>query len=100
MSENPREVPSSQTKELQNAGAQIVDVREHDEVAAAVLEGVIHIPLAEIPGRMGELDKDGTVAIICRSGNRSGQAAAFLVANGFSDVINLSGGMMALGLQR
>lgn len=99
MSENPRQVPSSQTKELQDAGAQIVDVRELNEVSAAALEGIIHIPLGDIPARMGELDASGTVAIICRSGNRSGQAAAFLAANGFGDVINLSGGMMALGLQ-
>lgn len=100
MSENPREIPSSQTKDLQDSGAQIVDVREIDEVNAAALDGIIHIPLGDLPARMGELDTNGTVAIICRSGGRSGQAAAFLAANGFGDVINLSGGMMALGLQR
>ncbi len=95
-----REVPVAQAQELVAQGAQLVDVREADEVAAAVLDDVIHIPLGEIPARMSELDTSRTVAVICRSGGRSGQAAAFLAANGFDDVVNLTGGMMALGLQR
>ncbi len=99
MSTTHREVPITEAAALAAQGAQLVDVREANEVAAAALEGTIHIPLGEIPARMNELDTERTVAIICRSGNRSGQAAAFLAANGFSDVINLTGGMMALGLQ-
>ncbi|MEZ5378899.1 MAG: rhodanese-like domain-containing protein [Acidimicrobiales bacterium] len=99
MSAPHRELPITQAQELAAQGAQLVDVREANEVAAAALEGIIHIPLGDIPARMSELDATRTVALICRSGNRSGQAAAFLAANGFDDVINLTGGMMALGLQ-
>ncbi len=99
MTTTHREVPSAQAQELLAQGAQLIDVREDHEVAAAALDGITHIPLGDLPTRMGELDRQRTVAIICRSGGRSGQAAAFLTANGFPDVINLTGGMMALGLQ-
>ncbi len=99
MTSTHREVPSAQAQELVANGAQLVDVREADEVAAAALDGIIHIPLGELPSRMAELDTSRTVAVICRSGGRSGQAAALLAANGFDDAVNLTGGMMALGLQ-
>ena len=59
----------------------------------------IFIPLGQLPDRIGELDPNRPVALLCRSGGRSGKAAEFLMANGFSDVTNLAGGMMSLGLQ-
>lgn len=99
MSATHREVPITEAQQLAADGAQLVDVREANEVAAAALDGITHIPLGELPVRMSELDPHRTVALICRSGGRSGQAAAFLAANGFDDVVNLTGGMMALGLQ-
>lgn len=93
------EAPASEHAALVAAGAQLVDVREPDEVAAASLPDAMFIPLGELPERLGELDGDRPVAIVCRSGGRSGQAAEFLVASGFGDVTNLVGGMMSLGLQ-
>jgi rhodanese-related sulfurtransferase len=35
--------------------------------------------------------------VLCRSGGRSAQACEFLTANGFTDVVNLAGGMLAAG---
>ncbi|MDH4169593.1 MAG: rhodanese-like domain-containing protein [Acidimicrobiia bacterium] len=74
---------------------QLIDVREPTEVAAGTLPGAINIPLGELPQRLHELDRSRTVVLLCRSGGRSGKAAEFLVTEGFDDVVNLSGGMLA-----
>ncbi len=76
-------------------GAQFVDVREPDEVAAGSLPGATNIPLGELEARIGELDPARRVVVLCRSGGRSTSAAEFLTANGFTDVVNLEGGMLA-----
>ena len=94
-----KEAPAADHADLVAAGVQLVDVREADEVSAASVPGIIHIPLGELPDRFGELDADRPVALLCRSGGRSGKAAEVLAANGFGDVTNLVGGMMSLGLQ-
>lgn len=94
-----KEVPASEHAALVAAGAQLVDVREPEEVAAAAVPDIIHIPLGQLVDRVGELDPARPVALMCRSGGRSGKAAEFLAANGFDDVTNLAGGMMSLGLQ-
>lgn len=73
----------------------MVDVREQDEWDAGHAVNAVHIPLAEVPARVGELPEvDGTLPIFCRSGNRSGRAVQWLVAQGY-DVINAEGGMLA-----
>lgn len=74
---------------------QLVDVREPDEVATGTLPGAVNIPLGTLPGRVGELDPSRRVVLLCRSGGRSTQAAEFLTASGFGDVVNLAGGMLA-----
>jgi rhodanese-related sulfurtransferase len=94
-----KEVPASEHAALVAAGSQLVDVREPHEVEAASLPDAIFIPLGSLPDRIGELDASRPVALLCRSGGRSGQAAEFLTSNGFTDVTNLIGGMMSLGLQ-
>ncbi len=77
------------------ADGQLVDVREPEEVAAGTLPGAVNIPLGELPARVGELDRGRRVVLLCRSGGRSTQAAEFLSASGFGDVVNLAGGMLA-----
>jgi rhodanese-related sulfurtransferase len=76
------------------AGAALVDVREHDEWAAGHADGAVHVPLSEVPQRMGELPDAEPLYIVCRSGNRSGRAAAWLNAQGIASV-NVAGGMQA-----
>lgn len=71
----------------------IVDVREHDEVAAGKIPGAKHIPLGELPNRLNELSKDEEHIMVCRSGSRSSMATDFLERNGFK-VKNMVGGMM------
>ena len=64
--------------------AVMLDVREQDEWDAGHAPGAVHIPLGELPSRLGELpDSDaGMLAVICRGGGRSSRAVAWLVAAG------------------
>lgn len=70
----------------------ILDVREDDEWVAGRIDSARHIPLAELPGRSGELDRTGVIVTVCRSGNRSDQAATYLRTAGFT-AQNMDGGM-------
>ena len=72
----------------------LIDVREADEFAAGHLPGAINLPLSDFLERYGELDKDKSYHIICRSGARSAQACAFLEEEGY-DVTNVAGGTIA-----
>ncbi len=93
-----RERPSSEAADAVSDGAQLVDVREPHEWDQGSLPGAIHIPLGDLADRLGELDQARPVVVLCRSGARSGRAAELLMAHGFVDVTNLTGGLMALGL--
>ena len=77
----------------------LLDVREHDEVATAAIEGALHIPLREIPARLGELDADKALVVMCHSGGRSHRAAQYLLGSGFTNVFNLKGGIDAWSTQ-
>ena len=89
------EHPITDYRAVTGDDAQLVDVREPDEVAAGSLPGAVNIPLGELAFRLDELVPDRRVVLFCRSGGRSAQAAEFLISRGFDDVINLAGGMLA-----
>ena len=74
---------------------QIVDVREPWEIEIVSLPQSIKMPLAEIPSRHSELDAYRPVALLCHSGGRSAKAAEFLAGQGFSQVVNIAGGIDA-----
>ncbi|MGA8840304.1 MAG: rhodanese-like domain-containing protein [Candidatus Aquilonibacter sp.] len=73
----------------------LLDVREADEVATARVDGSVWIPMTEVPQRVGELDPKVPIAVICHHGGRSERVAGFLAARGFSDVVNVAGGIDA-----
>lgn len=73
----------------------VFDVREPAEYDAGHIGGATLIPLGQVPARMAEIPKDKTVILTCRSGNRSGQAADFLRQQGWSNVHNMAGGIVA-----
>jgi rhodanese-related sulfurtransferase len=91
-----RDHPVNGYAEVVTDDTQFVDVREPDEVAEGTLPGTVNIPLGTLPDRVGELDPARRVVVLCRSGGRSTQAAEFLTGQGFTDVINLEGGMLAV----
>jgi phage shock protein E len=72
----------------------IVDVREEYEYNDGHIPGAELIPLGEIPGRLDEIPQDMPVILVCRSGNRSGQAYQYLTTQGYTDVHNMLGGML------
>jgi rhodanese-related sulfurtransferase len=75
----------------------VLDVREPGEHEAFNIGGRL-LPLGLIRNmQIDDIDdwKDTEVVCYCRSGNRSGQACMILESAGFTDVKNLTGGMMA-----
>ena len=75
----------------------LVDVRTPLEIEDASIDGhiAINFQSADFPAKILELDKDKTLFIYCRSGNRSGQACKFLASKGYDKLVNLKGGMLA-----
>ena len=71
---------------------QVVDVRGPDEWRRGHLPGAIHIPLAALPDRIGELNASAPIVLHCKGGGRSSIATSFLQARGITDVSNLAGG--------
>jgi rhodanese-related sulfurtransferase len=72
----------------------LLDVREAWELGVASVPGVVHIPMGAVADRMGELDRNKEVVVMCRSGRRSLEVAKLLQQNGFRTV-NLAGGILA-----
>ena len=70
----------------------ILDVREDEEWAAGHIDGAVHIPLGQLPHRLGELDAQRPVVTVCRSGGRAGRAAELLTSSGRRAVV-MDGGM-------
>ncbi|GBD16171.1 Thiosulfate sulfurtransferase GlpE [bacterium HR26] len=89
------EVMPEEALRRQQAGALIVDVREPHEWRAGHIPGAVHIPLDQLATRLGELDAEREIILVCRSGNRSAHAAALLQQAGCRRVYNLSGGLIA-----
>ncbi|MGH8143430.1 MAG: rhodanese-like domain-containing protein [Steroidobacteraceae bacterium] len=91
------EISPQELKRRLDAGErlQILDVREPWECAIVSLPGTMNIPLAQVPGRLKELDAGSELIAMCKSGGRSRRAADFLEKSGFRQVANLTGGIDA-----
>lgn len=75
--------------------AVLLDVREPWEYAQVHVEGSRHIPMGQIPERLGELDPKARYVVMCHHGGRSQQVAQFLTSKGYGQVANLAGGIDA-----
>ena len=90
------EVPTIEVAQVPDPipeGVTILDVREPIEWHHGRIDGAVHIPLTEIPGRADELPVDQQLLVVCKVGGRSGQVVAWLAEQGY-DVVNLDGGML------
>jgi rhodanese-related sulfurtransferase len=97
---NPGGIPTVNVQEAaqrQNGEtpALLIDVREMNEYLELRAESSTLIALSEFGTRFEELPKDQPLLMICRSGARSGRATAFLLQQGYTDVNNVEGGMLA-----
>ncbi len=90
-----RDIDVNHFEQALGSNGQLIDVREPDEVATGTLPGAVNIPVGQIVDRLDELDPSRPVVLLCRSGGRSTQVAKYLTAQGFGDVVNLAGGMLA-----
>jgi len=74
----------------------IIDVREEAEHEETRVAGIPLIPMSELLARVDEIPTDTPVAVLCRSGARSGQVADYLTAAGeHGEVANIEGGIIA-----
>lgn len=73
----------------------LLDVREPWEFEKCKIEGAQSMPMRSVPARYLELKRDADLVVICHHGARSFQVGLFLEQQGFSNVINLYGGMAA-----
>ncbi|WP_309678345.1 rhodanese-like domain-containing protein [Polaromonas sp.] len=89
------------------APALVLDVREPWELQTASVRGdgftLLHIPMREIPARLAELQQahgsHQPIACLCHHGMRSLQVANYLTQSGFTEVVNLQGGIDAWSQQ-
>ena len=88
------------------AGTQplVLDVREPWELQTASVkpEGfeLVAMPMRSVPARLNELDRDQPIACLCHHGMRSAQVANFLINQGFTQVVNIHGGIHAWSQER
>jgi rhodanese-related sulfurtransferase len=73
----------------------LLDVREPWEFQHCHIEGSELIPMGHIPTAHQELDFDRKTVVICHHGIRSRHVAQYLENMGFTNLINLSGGVDA-----
>ena len=93
-----RQVSTLEAVQMMNRrDAVLVDVREAGEFKGGRIANSRNIPLKELGGRLGELEKlkSKPVLLVCQSGQRSGQALATLKKAGFTEVASLAGGLHA-----
>ncbi|HLO93399.1 MAG TPA: rhodanese-like domain-containing protein [Burkholderiaceae bacterium] len=99
----PTEFPAWLAEAAPRGRPLLLDVREDWEVTQVALrhEGTdwLHIPMNEVPARLGELEASRAIVCYCHHGVRSLQVVAFLSARGFDSVYNLAGGIDAWSLQ-
>ncbi|MFC0557739.1 rhodanese-like domain-containing protein [Halalkalibacter alkalisediminis] len=93
-----KQVDKEELKELLKSEVEkpiIIDVRELEEYEEAHIPGLPLIPMGTIPTVIDQLDKDQSYLFVCRSGGRSQNVAMYLKNQGFKDVTNYNGGMLA-----
>jgi rhodanese-related sulfurtransferase len=73
----------------------VIDIRQPAELNAGIIPGAEALPMHIIPLRINEFERDEKLIMVCRSGARSAQACMFMQQQGYDNVFNLRGGMMA-----
>src|ERR1043166_5388898 len=91
-----KEITVEELKAMRDAGKdfQLLDVREDYEYDEMNLGGTL-IPMGEISMRLDEIERTKDVVIHCRSGRRSAAVVAALEKEGFTNLSNLKGGILA-----
>ncbi|MBA4495636.1 rhodanese-like domain-containing protein [Paenactinomyces guangxiensis] len=85
-------------RDFDPAEVQVIDVREPEEWEIYHLSGSKLIPLNTLPERLSEIDQQKKTYLLCAHGIRSLHAANYLLHNGFTDVVNVDGGIAEISL--
>lgn len=72
----------------------LLDVRENDEWQQGHAPGALHIPMAEVPSRVEEIDASAQLYVVCKAGGRSLRVVEYLAQIGY-EATNVDGGMSA-----
>ncbi|MCE3279113.1 MAG: molybdenum cofactor biosynthesis protein MoeB [Bacteroidetes bacterium] len=91
-----KEITVSELKKMKDEKAdfQLIDVREEHELEICEIGGE-HIPMGDVMDNLEKISKDKQVIIHCRSGARSGAICQALETQGYNNVYNLKGGIIA-----
>jgi sulfur-carrier protein adenylyltransferase/sulfurtransferase len=91
-----KEVTVAELKKLRdsNADFQLIDVREEHELEICEIGGE-HIPMGDVMDNLDKISKNKQVIVHCRSGARSGAICQALETQGYNNVYNLKGGIIA-----
>ena len=89
--------PTDAIQKINHDRAMVIDVREDKEFVEGHIINSVHIPLGSVKERINELEKhkEKQIIVSCRSGARSNSACSTLRKNGFENVYNLKGGVLA-----
>lgn len=84
--------PIKLSDEIRSVNGQLIDVREPSEYEASHADNAINIPLGDIlKADFSKIDSNRPIYLICRSGNRAGQAKTVLEKAGFDNIKNIGG---------
>jgi len=91
-----REISPPEAQRRHQAGATLIDVREQVEWDAGHIPGAVFIPLGQLEQEIATAvpDKDTEVIMQCRSGARSGRGTDLLQQLGYTNVVNMAGGIL------
>ena len=91
-----REISPPEAHQRQGAGATLIDVREQVEWDAGHIPGALFIPLGTLEQAIAAAvpDKDTEIIMQCRSGARSGRGTDLLHQLGYTNVVNMAGGIL------
>ena len=91
-----KEITVTEFKKLRddNADYQLIDVREDHELEISEMGGE-HIPMGDVMDNLDKISKTKQVIIQCRSGARSATICRAMEAEGYNNVYNLKGGILA-----
>jgi len=92
---SPRDVAALIAAHPDDKGPLLLDVREPWEFAICQIKGSLSLPMNRIPAALGQLDPARETICICHHGIRSYQVARYLEHHGFTQVVNLEGGVAA-----
>lgn len=76
----------------------LVDVRTPEEYSLGTIDGAVNIPLDDLRGRLGEIDRESDVIVFCAVGLRGYLAQRILLGRGYRRVRNLAGGYKTYSL--